>query len=48
LVRTRKKVTEYALGQAKNKLPTIGYTLMLPVAIIIKILYVQFLFLLLR
>ncbi len=48
MVSNQPAVLEYALGKAKNKLPTIGYTLMLPVAIIIKILYVQFLFLLLR
>jgi len=48
MVSNQPAVLEYALGQAKNKLPTIGYTLMLPVAIIIKILYVQLLFLLLR
>lgn len=41
-------ILDYALDQSKNQLPIIGYTLMLPVALITKIIYVQFLFVLLR
>lgn len=48
MVSNQPAVLEYALEKAENKLPNIGYTLMLPVAIITKIVYVQFLFALLR
>lgn len=41
-------ILDYALEQSKNQLPIIGFTLMLPVALITKIIYVQFLFVLLR
>ncbi len=40
-------ILDFAVGQSKNKLPTIGFTLMWPVAIITKILFAQLLFALL-
>ena len=39
-------VLDYSLDQAKNKLPTIGFTLMLPIGLIIKIVLVQLLYVL--
>ncbi len=48
MISNQPAVLDYATTRAGNKLPHIGYTLMLPVAIVIKILYVQLLFLLLR
>ncbi|PSR13162.1 MAG: hypothetical protein DA408_10465 [Bacteroidetes bacterium] len=47
MVATQPAILEYALGQADNKLPTIGYTLILPIMLIMKILFVQILFALL-
>ena len=41
-------ILDYSMSQCGNKLPTIGFTVMLPIALIIKILYVQLLFLLLQ
>jgi putative transport protein len=34
-------VLDFALERAGNKLPTIGFTLMLPIGLIIKIVLVQ-------
>lgn len=48
MVSNQPAVLDFALNKTQNKLPNIGYTLMLPVAIITKIVYVQFLFALLR
>ena len=47
MVATQPAILEYALEQADNKLPTIGYTLILPIVLIMKILFVQILFALL-
>ncbi|RME96747.1 MAG: hypothetical protein D6772_11470 [Bacteroidetes bacterium] len=47
MVATQPAILEYANARANNKLPTIGYTLMLPVMLITKILFVQILFALL-
>lgn len=44
MVATQPAILEYALEQSGNKLPTLGYTLMLPVVLITKILFVQILF----
>ncbi len=44
MVATQPAILEYALEQSENKLPTLGYTLMLPVVLITKILFVQILF----
>lgn len=44
MVATQPAILDYALEQSGNKLPTIGYTLMLPVVLITKILFVQILF----
>jgi len=41
-------ILDYALTQTKNRLPTLGFTLMLPIAIIMKILFVQLLYLFLN
>ncbi len=38
-------ILDYSMGQTKNKLPVIGFTLMLPIALIVKIIYVQMLYL---
>ena len=38
-------ILDFALTQTKNKLPNLGFTLMLPIAIILKILFVQLLYL---
>ncbi len=48
MVSNQPAVLDFALNKADNKLPNIGYTLMLPVAIITKIVYVQFLFAILK
>ncbi|MCB0636777.1 MAG: hypothetical protein KDC54_09190, partial [Lewinella sp.] len=44
MVATQPAILDYAIERAGNKLPTIGYTLMLPLALITKILFVQVLF----
>ncbi len=44
MVANQPAILDYAMEQSKNQLPTIGYTLMLPVALITKILFVQILF----
>ena len=38
-------ILDFALTQTGNKLPNLGFTLMLPIAIILKIVFVQLLFL---
>lgn len=48
MVANQPAILEYSLGQARNKLPTVGFTLMLPVALITKIIYVQVLYALLQ
>ncbi|MEQ8704020.1 MAG: aspartate:alanine exchanger family transporter [Phaeodactylibacter sp.] len=48
MVASQPAVLDFALEKAGNKLPNIGFTLMLPVSLITKIVYVQFLFALLR
>jgi len=45
MVSNQPAILDYALEQAGNRLPTIGYILMLPVALITKILFVQLLYL---
>ncbi len=47
MIAVQPAVLEYSLDQAKNKIPTIGFTLVLPVSLIAKILFVQLLFVLL-
>lgn len=44
MVSTQPAILDYSLEQANNKLPTIGFSLMLPVVLITKILVVQLLF----
>jgi putative transport protein len=48
MVSIQPAVLDYALDQTKNKLPTIGFTLILPVALIAKIIIVQILFVILN
>ena len=36
---------DYSMGQTNNKLPVVGFTLMMPIALIVKIIYVQLLYL---
>lgn len=38
-------ILDYGMDQTKNKLPIIGFTLMMPIALIVKIIYVQLLYL---
>ena len=38
-------ILDYSMSQTKNKLPVVGFTLMLPIALIVKIIYVQLLYL---
>lgn len=44
MVANQPAILDFALERSKNQLPTIGYTIMLPVAMIVKILFVQLLF----
>lgn len=44
MVSTQPAILDFVLEKTNNKLPIIGYTLMLPVSLIIKVLYVQILF----
>lgn len=48
MVASQPAILDFALEKAGNKLPSIGFTLMLPISLVIKIVYVQFLFTLLR
>ena len=41
-------ILDFAMARSKNKIPLIGYTLMFPIALIIKIVYAQLLFMLLN
>ncbi|MCB0562307.1 MAG: hypothetical protein KDD09_25310, partial [Phaeodactylibacter sp.] len=48
MVANQPAILDFALEKSQNKLPNIGFTLMLPVSLITKIVYVQFLFAFLR
>jgi putative transport protein len=48
MVANQPAILDFALEKSGNKLPNIGFTLMLPVSLITKILYVQLLFAILR
>ena len=48
MVANQPAILDYAMQNSGNKLPTIGYTVMLPVSVITKILVVQILFALLN
>ncbi|MCG8327235.1 MAG: hypothetical protein MI974_06090 [Chitinophagales bacterium] len=48
MVANQPAILDFALEKSQNKLPNVGYTLMLPVSLITKILYVQILFALLK
>ncbi|TXB68933.1 aspartate:alanine exchanger family transporter [Phaeodactylibacter luteus] len=48
MVGSQPAILDFALEKAGNKLPNVGFTLMLPISLVIKIVYVQFLFALLR
>ena len=47
MVANQPAILEYAIDQSENKLPTIGFTMILPISMIAKILFVQLLFVLL-
>ena len=44
MVATQPAILDYAMDKTDNKLPVIGFTLMLPVAVIFKIIFTQFLY----
>ena len=44
MVATQPAILDFAMEKTGNKLPIIGYTLILPVSLIVKIIYVQILF----
>ena len=48
MVASQPAILDFAIEKAGNKLPNLGFTVMLPIALITKIVYVQFLFALLR
>jgi len=48
MVANQPAILDFALEKSGNKLPNVGFTLMLPVALVTKIVYVQFLFALLK
>ncbi len=41
-------ILDFAMNMSKNKVPLVGYSLMFPIALVIKILYAQLLFILLQ
>lgn len=47
MVSNQPAILEFALGKAQNKLPNVGFTLMMPISIVTKIVYAQLLFALL-
>lgn len=48
MVANQPAILDYALSKAGNKLPNLGFTLMMPVSIITKVVYAQLLFALLK
>ena len=44
MVATQPAILDYAIEQTENKLPIVGFTIMLPVAVIFKIVFTQFLY----
>ncbi len=48
MVANQPAILDFALDRTRNKLPNIGFTLMLPVSMVAKIVYVQLLFALLK
>lgn len=44
MVSTQPAILDYAMEKSRNQLPVIGFTLMLPVAVVFKILFTQFLY----
>lgn len=47
MVSNQPAILEFALAKAGNKLPNLGYTIMMPISIIVKVVYAQLLFALL-
>lgn len=47
MMATQPAILEFAMEKSENKLPVVGYAFILPIALIIKVLYVQILYLLL-
>jgi putative transport protein len=48
MVSNQPAILDFALSKAQNKLPNIGFTLMMPISIVTKIVYAQLLFALLN
>jgi putative transport protein len=48
MVANQPAILDFALEKSGNKLPNVGFTLMLPISLVTKIVYVQFLFSLLK
>lgn len=48
MVANQPAILDYAIEQSNNKLPTIGFTMILPISMIAKILFVQILFVVLH
>ena len=48
MVANQPAILDYALSKAGNKLPNLGFTLMMPISIITKVVYAQLLFALLK
>ena len=47
MVSNQPAILEFALSKAQNKLPNLGFTIMMPISIITKVVYAQLLFALL-
>lgn len=47
MMATQPAILEFAIEKSENKLPVVGYAFILPIALIIKVLYVQILYLIL-
>ncbi|HAA12419.1 MAG TPA: hypothetical protein DCE41_12265, partial [Cytophagales bacterium] len=47
MVSNQPAILDFAMDQSKNKLPMVGFTLMMPITMITKILIVQILFIIL-
>ncbi len=48
IISNQPAVLEFALSRAKNNLPILGYTLIFPISLVLKIVYAQLLFLILH
>jgi putative transport protein len=48
LVSNHPAILDFNIRRSKNKLPNVGYSLMTPMSIVVKIVYAQLLYLLLK